>query len=233
MKKYIIAILIIVMAISTLVFNEDSIAYAIEPSASNEIEFTDETLPVDKVGVEGSVDFVDISPDDWFYQSVMFVKDEGLMGGVSGDEFAPQESVTRAMLVVVLHRLEGEPKSESSKFVDVEDGQWCSDGISWAANAGIVNGVGEGMFEPDAPITREQIATIIYKYSAQKGKIDAQSIGIIAPDKDKISDWALEGMSWAVGQGLINGKDGGVLDPGGEATRAEIATILMRFIQNS
>ncbi len=231
MKKCIVFVLTVVVAISIIA--------AAENSVNNNIEFTDETLPVDQgviddsVEFEDSSEFIDVSVDDWFYSGVMFVKAEGLMSGVGDSEFAPYESVTRGMLVVVLHRLEGEPQTESAGFADVNDSQWYANGISWAANEQIVNGTGVGMFEPEAPITREQIATILYKYSVKKNKAVEQLTDIIAPDKNAISDWAMEGMSWAVSEGLISGKDSsGTLDPGGEATRAEIATILMRFIKS-
>lgn len=197
-----------------------------------DVNVTDETLPLDKVPSEeeAALGFVDVAESDWFFNSVKYAKENKLMSGVSETEFAPNSSVTRAMLVVVLHRIEGEPKIGDAAFTDVESGQWYTNAVAWAANEGIVNGVGDGKFAPDADITREQIATILYKYSQKKSAIDAASVGIIAPDRDKISDWAMEGMSWAVAEKLITGKDGGVLDPGGKATRAEIATILMRFL---
>ncbi len=233
MKKCFVFVLTMIMAISAVT--------TIVTFANDVIEITDETLPVDGGVVENTntntaesnMGFIDVSAEDWFFEGVTFVRNKGIMSGVNAGEFAPYESVTRAMLVVVLHRLEGEPQSAKAEFIDVADGQWYANGIFWAANNGIVNGTGEGRFEPNAPITREQIATILYKYSVLKHKTEAQSVGILAPDKDKISDWALEGMSWAVGNGFISGKEGGVLDPGGDATRAEIATILMRFIKNS
>ena len=199
-----------------------------------EINETDETLPLDKVPSEeeAALGFVDVAESDWFFNSVKYAKENKLMSGVSETEFAPNASVTRAMLVVVLHRIEEEPLVGGTQFTDVESGQWYSNAVAWAANEGIVNGVGEGKFAPNSDITREQIATILYKYSQKKSASDAASGGIIAPDRDKISDWAMEGMSWAVAEKLITGKDGGVLDPGGKATRAEIATILMRYLES-
>ena len=199
-----------------------------------EINETDETLPLDKVPSEeeAALGFVDVAESDWFFNSVKYAKENKLMSGVSETEFAPNASVTRAMLVVVLHRIEEEPLVGGTQFTDVESGQWYLNAVAWAANEGIVNGVGEGKFAPNSDITREQIATILYKYSQKKSAIDAASVAIIAPDRNKISDWAMEGMSWAVAEKLITGKDGGVLDPGGKATRAEIATILMRYLES-
>ncbi len=203
---------------------------AVQTPETNE---ADETLPLDKVPSEeeAALGFMDVAESDWFFDSVKYAKENKLMSGISETEFAPNASVTRAMLVVVLHRIEGEPQTGVAAFADVEGGQWYANAVAWAANEGIVNGVGDGKFAPNADITREQIATILYKYSQKKSEVEAASIGIIAPDRDKISDWAVEGMSWAVAEKLITGKDGGVLDPGGKATRAEIATILMRFLQ--
>lgn len=194
---------------------------------------SDETLPLDKVPSEeeATLGFVDVAESDWFFSSVKYAKENKLMSGVSETEFAPNASVTRAMLVVVLHRIEGEPQTVGATFTDVESGQWYTNAVAWAANEGIVNGVGDGKFAPNADITREQIATILYKYSQKKDMVGETAVYFSAPDKDKISDWAMEGMSWAVAEKLITGKDGGVLDPGGKATRAEIATILMRFLQ--
>ncbi len=208
---------------------------------------TDETLPLDKITDAGettdeetakvdSLGFTDVAKTDWFYNSVKYVNDNKLMSGVSNTEFAPNASLTRAMLVVVLHRLEGEPAVGDNangvpKFADVESGTWYSEAVAWAASEGIVNGMGDNRFEPNTDITREQIATILYKYSQKKESVGATAVAISAPDKDKISSWAMEGMYWAVSEQLISGKDGGVLDPGGKATRAEIATILMRYIE--
>ncbi|MBR5614585.1 MAG: S-layer homology domain-containing protein [Clostridia bacterium] len=224
--------------------SKDSGSSGVTPAAKD--DRTDETLPLDKITDAGenteeetakvdSLGFTDVAKTDWFYNSVKYVNENKLMSGVSNTEFAPNASLTRAMLVVVLHRLEGESVGDDAhivpQFADVESGTWYSDAVAWAASEGIVNGMGDNRFAPNADITREQIATILYKYSQMKDRVGATAVAISAPDKDKISSWAMEGMYWAVSEQLITGKDGGVLDPGGKATRAEIATILMRYIE--
>jgi hypothetical protein len=200
---------------------------------------TDEMLPVDKAETDDKAEetaaFSDVAADDWFFESVNYAKENGLMSGVSSTEFAPEESVTRAMLVVVLHRLEGTPPpAKSSEFADVESGQWYTDGIAWAAEKGIVNGVEDDKFAPDAKITREQIAAIMHRYAVYKGYDVSvgESTNILSYDDfDKISEYAIAPVQWAVGSGLVKGKTASTLNPEDNATRAEIAVILHRFIE--
>ena len=201
---------------------------------------TDETLPVDKAeeddkSEEVTTAFSDVAADDWFFESVNYAKENGLMSGVSSTEFAPEESVTRAMLVVVLHRLEGTPPpAKSSEFADVAAGQWYTDGIAWAAEQGIVNGVEDDKFAPDAKITREQIAAIMHRYAVYKGYDVSvgESTNILSyDDVDKVSEYAIAPVQWAVGSGLVKGKTASTLNPEDNATRAEIAVILHRFIE--
>jgi len=201
---------------------------------------TDETLPVDKAeeddkSEEVTTVFSDVKTTDWFFESVNYAKENGLMSGVSSTEFAPEESVTRSMLVVVLHRLEGTPPpAKSSEFADVEAGQWYTDGIAWAAEQGIVNGVEDTKFAPDAKITREQIAAIMHRYAVYKGYDVSvgESTNILSYDDfDKISEYAIAPVQWAVGSGLVKGKTASTLNPEDNATRAEIAVILHRFIE--
>jgi hypothetical protein len=146
--------------------------------------------------------------------------------------------MTRAMVVTVLWRYEGSPAAPSSTFSDVAEGTWYDQAVSWAAECGVVNGVGNNEFDPNGLVTREQIATIIYRYSLMNrintaGREDLSTF----PDDDKVSDWSYDAMSWAVAEGLIGGMtvgNGGEihLKPEGNATRAQVATILMRFVQN-
>lgn len=200
---------------------------------------TDETLPVDKAETDDKAEetavFSDVAADDWFFESVNYAKENGLMSGVSSTEFAPEESVTRAMLVVVLHRLEGTPPpAKSSEFADVEAGQWYTAGIAWAAEQGIVNGVEDDKFAPDAKITREQIAAIMHRYAVYKGYDVSigESTNILSyDDVDKVSEYAIAPVQWAVGSGLVKGKTASTLNPEDNATRAEIAVILHRFIE--
>ena len=179
--------------------------------------------------------FVDVKPGSWYYKSIVYAVSNGLMNGVGDSKFEPEEGMTRAMLVTVLWRYEGSPKQRPSTFSDVRRGQWYSEAVSWAAKNGIVTGVGDNKFEPDTQITREQIATILYRY-AQKKRADTSARGSLSafPDNGKVNGWAKTALQWCVGEGLIGGtnENGRVyLDPQGTATRAQVATILMRYIE--
>ena len=142
--------------------------------------------------------------------------------------------MTRAMLVTVLWRYEGSPKEGTNTFTDVsaKDGSWYIDAVAWAAENGIVGGVGDNRFDPNGNITREQMATILYRYSERKG-IDTSKQGSFSgfPDAGKVSSYAKTALQWTVAEGIIGGSDGKLL-PQGNATRAQVATILMRFIEN-
>lgn len=179
--------------------------------------------------------FVDVKLGSWYYNSIVYAVSNGLMNGVGDSKFEPEEGMTRAMLVTVLWRYEGSPKQRPSTFSDVRRGQWYSEAVSWAAKNGIVTGVGDNKFEPDTQITREQIATILYRY-AQKKRADTSARGSLSafPDNGKVNGWAKTALQWCVGEGLIGGtnENGRVyLDPQGTATRAQVATILMRYIE--
>ena len=142
--------------------------------------------------------------------------------------------MTRAMLVTVLWRYEGQPKGYENTFVDVnaKSGSWYIDAVAWAAANNIVGGIGDGKFDPEGEITREQMATILFRYANWKG-IDTSKRGdlITLPDGGKTASWAKEAMQWTVAEKIIGGSDGKLL-PQGSATRAQVATILMRFIEN-
>ena len=140
--------------------------------------------------------------------------------------------MTRAMLVTVLWRYEGEPDAPANTFSDVKSGTWYSNAVSWAAANGVVNGVGNNKFDPEGKITREQMATILFRY-AQKEGIDTSKRGNLGdfPDANRVSSYAKDAVQWAVGEKIINGSDGKLL-PQGSATRAQVATILVRFIEN-
>ena len=176
--------------------------------------------------------FVDVSAKDWFHEAVDFAVKQGLFGGMSANTFEPNTPMTRAMLVTVLWRYEGEIEAPANTFSDVKAGTWYADAVSWAAANSIVGGVGNNKFDPDGNITREQMATILYRYCNGKG-IDTSKQGSLSgfPDAEKASSSAKVAMQWAVAEGLINGSDG-KLQPQGNATRAQVATILMRFIEN-
>lgn len=178
--------------------------------------------------------FTDVAAKDWYYDSVKYAVDNGLFNGVAADKFAPNMAMNRAMLVTVLYRMEGEPAvSGVMPFTDVKSGQYYYNAVLWASQKGVVNGATANGFAPDDNITREQMATILYRYSVFKNK-DVSSVANLAkyPDAGKISSYAMDAFSWANAEGLIGGTDiGGIahLDPKGNATRAQVATILMRY----
>ena len=180
------------------------------------------------------MDFVDVPQSEWFYNDVYFAVSNGLFNGVDEDTFAPGASMTRGMLVTVLYRLEGQPAVYgSSAFADVAADQWYTDAVIWASRKGIVNGLGNGKFGVDDNITREQMAAILYRY-AQNCGYDTAARAYLGgySDAAKISTYAQEAMAWANAMGLINGRTATVLAPDGTATRAEVAAIFHRFVEN-
>ena len=183
-----------------------------------------------------SAQFKDVDPDQWYHEYIDYVVEKGLMQGVAADRFAPDVSTTRAMIVTILYRLEGSPAvSEESPFDDVAEGQWYTDAVIWANNNAIVLGYGNGKFGPTDNITREQMAAILYRYATYKGYDTSagQDTNISSyDDATDVSDWAIEAMQWACGTELIKGRTASTIVPAGNATRAEVAAILMRFIEN-
>ena len=180
-----------------------------------------------------SLPFTDVSVDDWFYDMVEYVYDNGIMTGTSGTTFEPNATLTRAMMATVLWAMEGNPTSGSGSYTDVSSGDWYYNAVRWATSAGVVNGVGDNTFAPNDPLTREQMAVMLYAYAVYKGYDTAASTAAESfNDSGEISGWALTAMNWAVDNGLLGGKPGNLLDPTGSATRAEIATILRNFCEN-
>ncbi len=196
-----------------------------------EPEATD--APVETEGpVAETIVFDDVKENDWYSDSVNFVVKNKLMNGVSETEFAPNATLTRAMLVTVLYRNEGEPEVQDlTAFEDVVNGAYYEKAVAWAQENGIVDGVTDAEFAPDAEITREQIATIMHRYAKYKNYDIAVSADIeIRDDYTEISEYAVDAMKYMVGSGFMNGKTDKTLDPKDDATRAEIATVLQRFI---
>ena len=178
--------------------------------------------------------FTDID-GHWAYDAIAYAYYHGLFKGTSETTFEPQTTMSRAMLVTVLHRMEGEPKpaSETSVFEDVPEGTWYTEGVTWAAEMGIVEGYGDGKFGPTDDVTREQMAAILYRYSVWKGYDVSKASDLAAyEDKDEVHDWAMTAMRWANAEGLIIGRTETTLVPRGNATRAEVATILMRYLES-
>ena len=178
--------------------------------------------------------FTDVKEDDWFHDAVRYVYDNGLMDEVGDGQFAPNATTNRAMVVTILYRLAGEPAvSGDTAFTDVAAGQWYTDAVLWAAQNGIVNGVSETEFAPAGDLTREQLATVLYRYAQDQGYDVSASADLSGyPDAGQIQSWAQDAMTWAVAEGLfLQGFEDDSLQPAGTATRAQIATILMRFCE--
>lgn len=176
--------------------------------------------------------FDDVPQNIWFASGVQFAAEQGLFTGVSANEFAPYDPMTRAMLVTVLHRLDGADASGTNSFTDVLNGKWYTNAIAWASANGIVEGLSGNRFAPNAPITREQLAAILFRYAKACGyDVSARAELTAYADAAQVSTWASDAMRWAVAAGLISGRSGAQLAPKGEATRAEVAVILMNFVQ--
>ena len=177
--------------------------------------------------------FTDADPKAWYHDGVHWALENGIMSGTGGKKFEPDTATTRAMIVTILWRLEGEPEADyAMSFADVPEGQWYTDAIRWAASTGVVSGYSDAAFGPNDAITREQLAAILYRYAQSKGKdvsIGEDTNLLSFADAGDWSDWSVSALQWAVGSGIINGMSDGTLNPKGEATRAQVATMLMRY----
>ena len=191
------------------------------------------TAPEDEPS-QDSMPFIDVDENDWFYDAVAYAYENSLMAGTSGTAFSPDLTTTRAMIVTILYRLEDTPiVSGGSDFTDVEIGQWYSDAIAWAAANNIVGGYGNGLFGPDDPITREQLAAILYRYAQYKGYDTTASADLSHyADLGQLSEWAQEAVAWANSEGIISGTSADTLAPKDSATRAQAAAMMMRFCEN-
>ncbi len=177
--------------------------------------------------------FADVRAGDWFYESVQYVYEHDLMLGTSATTFSPTASTERGMIVTILWRMEGQPEATNAQdFSDVQSGDYYAQAVAWANENGIALGYGNGKFGPKDTITREQLAAVLYRYAQYKGA-DVGAGGALDrfTDTAEISGYAREPMAWAVEQGIITGKGGGVLAPKGQATRGETAAMLMRYLQ--
>jgi hypothetical protein len=200
-------------------------------SDGSEIE---ENIQDTKAHIFSNDTFADVKESDWHYSAVKFVYENKLMSGTDKG-FEPDSKMTRAMLVSVLYRLSGAEKTETDiKFSDVKDGEWYADGILWAASVGIVRGVGDNNFAPDSEITREQMAVILYNFamlnSQENNEISNEQIAEFE-DFAEVSDYAKKAMSWANAEGFISGESASTLNPKNSATRAQIASLLMRYCE--
>ncbi len=219
----------------------DRFGDAVEVTANPDGTYTF-TMPNGQVTVEVTfvesqpepLPFTDVAEDDWFYDAVRYAYENGLMDGVGDNRFAPNSETTRAQLVTILYRLEGEPAvSGDLPFTDVEAATWYTNAVLWAAQNGIVNGVSDTEFAPGDDLTRQQLVTILYRYAEAKGYDVSASADLSGyPDAGQVQDYAQPAMAWAVAEGIVEGMDGN-LNPAGNASRAQIATILMRFCEDA
>lgn len=219
-------------------------ALTVRDAAGGEVAVTEEdgrytfTMPGGPVTVSAvfqkevsPLPFTDVGEGQWFYEAVRYAYEAGMMSGVGGGRFAPDDNLTRAMLCQVLYRLAGSPAAGGGAFADVADGAWYAGAVSWATANGIVSGYGGGLFGPEDAITREQIALILRNYAAaQDWDVSARGDVSAFGDGADVSAWASSAMEWAVGAGLLQGYDGNLYS-GDTATRAEVAQILMNFCE--
>lgn len=206
------------------------------PSSKVNVAFaaSGETKPCDGGKDCPSAPFKDVDTGKWYHVSIDYVLTHSMMNGVSGTSFAPNSNLTRGMLVQILFNLEGKPQSASASFSDVKADAWYAKAVGWAAANKVVTGYADGTFRPNAAVTREQAAAILYRYAQSKG-IDV-SVGedtniLSYADALQASEYAIPALQWAVGAGVLNGKSGNLLAPTGTATRAEIAAIMQRWCE--
>lgn len=197
-------------------------------------EDTDKEEDKDNETTENTdLNFTDVSSSDWFFKGVEYVVDKGIMSGVSENQFDPSGKLTRAMLVQMLYNMESRPACDAENaFIDVPVGQWYTDAVIWANDAKIVSGMGEGLFAPNMEITREQMVAMLYNYAKYKGyDVTASADLSTFADNASVSAWAQPAMQWAVAEGYISGMGDNQLAPQGTANRAEIASVIMRFME--
>lgn len=176
--------------------------------------------------------FTDVKENDWFYDSVKYAYENDLMKGISNTEFAPDSDVTRAMFVTVIYRMENEPQTGKCAFTDVESGSYYENAVAWTNENGIVSGISEDCFAPNEPITREQMAAIIYRYAAFKGYDITTSSNTSYTDNDNISDYAKDAVIWAAEKYVMTGNTDGSFAPKANTTRAQTASVFMRMVEN-
>lgn len=223
--------------------NDGTVVFLVKEDGSREIvrkaSMTDKGLTVRLDGsamleiVDNTKSFTDVNTEDWYAGPVQFAASRELFTGIGNDSFAPDASMTRAMLVTVLYRLENSPSvAGESSFDDVSKDSWYTDAVQWAVEQGIAGGVGSGSFAPEASITRESLAVMLYRYAQNQGLVVSQtgvsSVGSFQ-DAGDVSSWAKEAMEWACTNGIMQGSDQ-MLRPGADSSRAEVAAMLMRFV---
>lgn len=176
--------------------------------------------------------FKDVASTAWYYNAVDYVSSHGIMSGVGNNAFSPETTLTRAQLCQILYNIEKKPYAGNGSFADVDASAWYSGAVNWAAKQGIVNGVGNGLFEPENSVSREQMVTILYRYAMYKNYSLSDLVSLADySDASLIGSWAQDAMQWAVSEGIISGTTETTISPQGTATRAQAATMLMRFCQ--
>ena len=222
--------------------NEDGTYTFTQPSGKVKIDVTykadGEAAPAPTPSPAGDAfgPYTDLDASAWYAAGIRYALENGVMSGYGDGKFGPSDTTSRAMLAQILYNLEGRPAyGGAADFTDVNGADWYAAAIAWASGEGLVGGYGDGLFGPQDMLTREQLVTILYRYARFKGLDvsageDANLLGY--DDAGEVSDWAAAAMQWAVGSGLVNGKTDTTLNPQDTATRAEIATILMRYCEN-
>lgn len=177
--------------------------------------------------------FSDISEQAWYYDAVRYVCANGMMNGNSAASFSPEQTLSRAQLAQILYNREGRPAVTQVSFADVSQNAWYASAIGWATQAGVLTGYGNGRIGPEDPATREQLAAMLYRYAGQKGyDTSAQADLSSFADAASVSAYAQKPLAWAHAQGIVNGTSTATLSPGGSATRAQAAMMLMQFGKN-
>lgn len=191
------------------------------------------TIPLDGSAklelVDNSKPFADVPATGWQAEAAAFVSSHELFSGTAPGQFSPNAPMSRGMLAVVLHNLERNPaQTLTGVFADVDGGQWYAEGVAWAEAQGIIGGYGSGRFGPNDNVTREQLAVMLWRYA---GNPAATVQGLSFADADEASGWAVDALRWAAEKGILSGRGDGILDPAGQATRAETARMLMSFME--
>ena len=184
----------------------------------------------------GDLPYTDVDPDAWYADAVAYAVEKGLMTGTSSTTFAPTATLTRSMMAQILYNLEGKPSLDNEvlgyPYADVDADAWYADAVYWARLEGLVSGYSNEKFGPNDPITREQLASILYRYAAYKGDdVSAKADLSAFTDASSASAWAVDSLKWAVSEGILSGKGSGLLDPTGTASRAEVAQMFMNYLK--
>lgn len=182
------------------------------------------------LAAEAASPFKDVNTSDWFFDAVQYVYENDLMSGTGNDHFSPNEAITRGMMVTILYNMDGKPEASSPSFTDVPANEWYAAPIAWASANGIVSGYGDGKFGPNDPISRQQMATVLYQYARYKQyDLAAQGSVFAFSDGGQASRHALTPLSWAIGKGIISGVGSNLLDPAGNTERSHMAAVMKSF----